>query len=351
MNDSNGWKPPGDAGRDVILRATDSLRAAGTGEVVTRELLDERVAIERRRYARYMCWLGSVFMVVSALLLSVGLVVVAESRRAIKDVSNIENKTDRALVDIGDVASNVKKVDMKADDISEALASQKDTYKADRAELLNDLRRLSSWYDSKYTSMSNVLVEAGRTSTRLDEIERMEQARATRFAEIEEWFQREYMSGKTSAVDTVASADIDTQAMETDSGPVEAAPLVETAPVSAGGVETVNYSDGSTYSGTIVDGRKHGTGRFVFANGDEYAGEFRNDLREGRGVYHYASGARYDGEFLAGKRQGAGTYVYANGDEFTGTFKAGRKDGPGLYVYSDGTRVTGIWKNDVLVDQ
>lgn len=41
--------------------------------------------------------------------------------------------------------------------------------------------------------------------------------------------------------------------------------------------------------GSFVKGKRHGTGKFLYANGDLYDGQWEGDLKHGQGVYIYAS--------------------------------------------------------------
>ncbi|MGE3647952.1 MAG: hypothetical protein AB7G10_06425, partial [Reyranellaceae bacterium] len=40
-------------------------------------------------------------------------------------------------------------------------------------------------------------------------------------------------------------------------------------------------SDGATYDGAWVDGKRHGRGLQIWPNGERYEGEWRNDKRDG----------------------------------------------------------------------
>ena len=51
------------------------------------------------------------------------------------------------------------------------------------------------------------------------------------------------------------------------------------------GEGSIQWSDGSTYTGTLQRSTFEGTGRFRWANGDEYCGEWSASMRQGRGVF------------------------------------------------------------------
>ena len=61
--------------------------------------------------------------------------------------------------------------------------------------------------------------------------------------------------------------------------------------------QTLTYPDGSEYTGEIVAGLRHGTGKMTFPNNEKYEGEWLNDQKHGRGVFCYANGELYQGEW------------------------------------------------------
>ena len=129
------------------------------------------------------------------------------------------------------------------------------------------------------------------------------------------------------------------------------------------------YDDGSTYSGSVLQGKRHGSGTLTYSDGSSYQGGFRENNRHGRGalrknnrcyfegifendcpvsgILTFNNGARYDGTFNQGKPHGEGTY-YANGHDATwdGHWEHGVMDGTGAYFfdnndYFDGTMAQG----------
>ena len=106
------------------------------------------------------------------------------------------------------------------------------------------------------------------------------------------------------------------------------------------------YSNG-TYTGQLVNGKRHGNGVMEYTNGDKYDGEWKDDLRSGKGVYSYANGDRYDGEWKDGSYNGKGIYSYANGDRYDGEWKDSLPHGKGVYYYANGDRYDGEWKDNL----
>jgi hypothetical protein len=74
---------------------------------------------------------------------------------------------------------------------------------------------------------------------------------------------------------------------------------------------TLNYRDGSQYSGTIVKGKAEGRGTMVFANGDSTTGTFKNGKPHGTALEVKGSEIFY-GPFNNGLKDGIG-YCSVNG--------------------------------------
>ena len=80
----------------------------------------------------------------------------------------------------------------------------------------------------------------------------------------------------------------------------------------------------------------------VFTNGDSYFGAFVDGKRSGEGVYKWSSGDEYNGDWHEDKMEGSGEYKYSNGNYAKGTFKMNTfsdgdyycKNDAGTYEYS-----------------
>jgi hypothetical protein len=46
---------------------------------------------------------------------------------------------------------------------------------------------------------------------------------------------------------------------------------------------------------------------------------------------------RYDGDWKQGKKEGTGTYLWANGSIYQGEYVNGKKEGKGIMIYNNGT--------------
>ena len=78
------------------------------------------------------------------------------------------------------------------------------------------------------------------------------------------------------------------------------------------------------------------------ANADCISGNCVN----GQGTYTFTNGNTYFGDFIDGKRTGQGTFTYANGDKYVGAFLHGNRHGQGILTLFDGTLKSGIWEKD-----
>lgn len=109
---------------------------------------------------------------------------------------------------------------------------------------------------------------------------------------------------------------------------------------------TITYSDGSVYTGSIQNFKKGGQGTLTYANGDVYEGQFADDQINGVGKLTYASGDVYEGNFENGLPSGTGKLTYADGSTYEGQFAAGRKNGAGVYT-NGASSFEGTYVNDV----
>ena len=109
---------------------------------------------------------------------------------------------------------------------------------------------------------------------------------------------------------------------------------------------TIEYADGSVYTGNIIDCKRSGQGIFTYANGDVYVGAFLEDEMNGQGTLTYANGDKYEGSFQNGMRSGQGTLTYADGSTYEGAFAEDRKNGQGTYT-SGNTLFVGNYVNDI----
>ena len=114
------------------------------------------------------------------------------------------------------------------------------------------------------------------------------------------------------------------------------------------GSGTYEWPDGSTYTGEVKDGLRHGTGSFkAGAGAPSYEGEWRAGKRSGEGTLRYdADGAsRYSGQWEGDRKHGRGVMVYASGSVYDGEWEADAKHGKGVMSWKEKReRYEGEWK-------
>lgn len=106
------------------------------------------------------------------------------------------------------------------------------------------------------------------------------------------------------------------------------------------------YSDGSTFSGFLLNGEFHGRGTYTWPVGDKYVGNYRYGDSHGQGTYTWANRDQYTGDWIADSRTGKGTYTWADGRKYVGEFKDGRLWGQGTWTHPDGRKYVGEFRDD-----
>ena len=75
-------------------------------------------------------------------------------------------------------------------------------------------------------------------------------------------------------------------------------------------------------------------------------GNLKKDFYNGKGILRWHQGEIYIGDFVNGKRHGTGSYIYLNGTGYTGEWKNSKMDGFGTETFPDGKRYVGEFKDD-----
>ena len=106
------------------------------------------------------------------------------------------------------------------------------------------------------------------------------------------------------------------------------------------------FQKGGQYTGSYLNGRKHGEGTFHYPDGSKYEGYWINDLRHGYGKYSYQNGDVYEGEWAENQRHGQGLYSYAaTGSKYQGTWVEGKMEELGELIHGN-HRFVGHFQQD-----
>ena len=105
-----------------------------------------------------------------------------------------------------------------------------------------------------------------------------------------------------------------TEDMSLSEGTVYTGLLVDGVPYGYG---FIAYEDGTSYTGEFVGGKRSGVG-FLDEGDDYYVGEWKNDAQNGYGYRHYFDGSIFEGNWLDSAPNGQGSYTYVNGETVSG---------------------------------
>ena len=70
----------------------------------------------------------------------------------------------------------------------------------------------------------------------------------------------------------------------------------------------LNFKNGNTYEGHILNGTLHGHGQLKFPDNSLYTGSFKSNTITGQGLFCWPNGSHYIGDFLTGLRHGQGEF-------------------------------------------
>lgn len=110
----------------------------------------------------------------------------------------------------------------------------------------------------------------------------------------------------------------------------------------------VDYPNGSSYRGQIVDGRRHGRGALLLPDGTRYEAEWRNDKRHGEGTELCPDGTRFNGNYVNGFRSGHGVMTWPEGSKYMGQFEHDKANGEGTLLRTDGSVYKGHFSEDSM---
>lgn len=113
------------------------------------------------------------------------------------------------------------------------------------------------------------------------------------------------------------------------------------------GQGTYKWPDGSCYTGSWSNGDREGQGTMRYRDGSTYTGHWHNDQRDGLGTARFPNGNYYEGSWKNNDQDGNGCFHWASGDKFVGNFARGKRHGFGIYYFPNGDRFAGNWENNV----
>ncbi len=177
------------------------------------------------------------------------------------------------------------------------------------------------------------------TTVDLSEINSSDAQMQTVFGFLEKYLgQRSAAAAKTSApvITETPAIQTNTQAKQ----PV-------TAPPPASNIKVIKYDGGDVYEGPMVNGKRHGKGKYTWANGDFYEGDYVDGVRTGYGRYQWKNGEYYEGEFFNNKFHGKGKRVWLDGDVYEGDYAENKRHGKGKYSWPNGDIYDGDFVDDV----
>ncbi|SRR5579885_797668 len=116
------------------------------------------------------------------------------------------------------------------------------------------------------------------------------------------------------------------------------------------GPVTIEWGDGSRYSGGLSGGEFSGHGVFVTAKGDRLDGEWAHNRLNGQGTVRWANGDSYTGGWVDGKSEGHGVQIWADGRKYDGEWRADQPNGHGILTRKDGSRYEGQFAEGRPVD-
>ena len=131
-------------------------------------------------------------------------------------------------------------------------------------------------------------------------------------------------------------------------------------------IDRIEFDNGDVYEGEMVNGLRHGKGKYTWANGDFYEGEWAKGWRSGFGIYKSYSKNEvdgstfasyvYEGDWKNSKKHGHGVAtgykaVTPTGRicfdwSYDGEWIEDNRHGNGKYTYADGSYFTGVWENN-----
>ncbi len=94
--------------------------------------------------------------------------------------------------------------------------------------------------------------------------------------------------------------------------------------------KSLTFSNGSSYRGSLLNGKMDGNGYICWTDGSSYKGDFKNNLMDGKGILTWPNGDIYCGSFKKGKMEGVGRLRWKKGKIFYGIFENNKRTNQGI---------------------
>ncbi|GBF51699.1 hypothetical protein LPTSP4_32370 [Leptospira ryugenii] len=99
----------------------------------------------------------------------------------------------------------------------------------------------------------------------------------------------------------------------------------------------IRYSDGSIFTGLLIEGIPNGYGEMIYANGKKVTGNWKNGTAYGRCTSLLKDGRYFEGNYVDGLPNGMGVEIFPDGVRYEGNYSDGKFDGQGILVDALGT--------------
>jgi hypothetical protein len=113
---------------------------------------------------------------------------------------------------------------------------------------------------------------------------------------------------------------------------------------------TIVLPDGTKVTSDMDSNGLNGSAKIQYSNGDSYSGEVVNGLKSGNGQYTWANGCSYNGDWANDTMHGSGTYTFSasdEGDSLSGSFSNGVPDGQCTYSLKNGHSYKTTWSDGI----
>lgn len=386
--------------RDVVLMGENGAPSPVL-DPLAYEFLQRYMDAERQRSRRLLVWTATIFLFASLLLfivfVSIGIVVLGNSRRAVEAVDAVKAQGDARAGDVAAIGKRLVRVEDTGEQIRKSVRERDVKQEQSDDVLRNDLERFGKWVAANNASDRHWI---SRIEMRIKDLEEALKAKEGELASVRKGPPQERGANAPATVaavpgsrdvpmqtnelpDTISLDELTNTVFDAAITVVEGGPRGEISVVTfpngdryegefknglcdgwgaythrngdryegefrndmKQGKGTFTYRNGEKYIGAFAHDMKNGRGTFMFKDGSRYVGEFKNDMIDGKGTMHYSNRNRYSGDFLRGLKHGNGIFMFGNGDAYKGEFKDDLRNGRGVYVFNDGTRYIGQFRD------